>query len=224
MTREKEPVARMAKLLEYGKEYSGHNWYKFFDLWLEAILLSLKPPTPQEWQEFLERNCLEKSEKAMTEAFTVLVAQAQNDNRDYLGPLYELLAVNDKRYFGQFFTPWDVALLMAQLNLGDLPEPDLYRAAPYTICDPCVGSGTLLLAMVEVVQERDPVGFSLGHYQFYGQDKDGTCVNMAKINLRLHNLNRPFVRFSELSEPQQLLTLMLQSSYRLGKSVPPAAK
>jgi len=39
MAREKEPVARMAKLLEYGKTVSGHNWYKFFDLWLEAILL-----------------------------------------------------------------------------------------------------------------------------------------------------------------------------------------
>ena len=53
MTGQKEPVARMAKLLEYGKTVSGHNWYKFFDLWLEAILLSLKPCTTQEWQEFL---------------------------------------------------------------------------------------------------------------------------------------------------------------------------
>jgi len=214
MAREKEPVARMAKLLEYGKTVSGHNWYKFFDLWLDAILLSLKPPTTQEWQEFLERNCLEKSEETMTEAFSVLAQQAQQDNRDYLGPLYELLAVNDKHYFGQFFTPWEVALVMAGLNLVNLPAPDLYRAEPYTICDPCVGSGTLLLAMAEVVQERDPIGFSLGHYQFYGQDKDGTCVRMAKINMRLHNLNRPFVRFCELSEPQQLLTLMLQAGYR----------
>jgi len=41
MVREKEPAARMAKLLEYGKTVSGHNWYKFFDLWLEAIFPSL---------------------------------------------------------------------------------------------------------------------------------------------------------------------------------------
>ena len=124
------------------------------------------------------------------------------------------MTVNYKHYFGQFFTPWEVALVMDHHNLGNLPEPDLYRAAPYTICDPCVGSGTLLLAMVEVIQKRDPIGFSLGYYQFYGQDKDGTCVKMAKINLHLHNLNRPFVRFTDLSEPQQLLTLTLQAGYR----------
>jgi hypothetical protein len=53
MPAKKDPVAQMAKLLEYGKECNHHDWYRFFDLWLEAILLNLKLCTPQEWQEFL---------------------------------------------------------------------------------------------------------------------------------------------------------------------------
>jgi len=57
----KEPVARMAKLLKYGKIVNGHNWCRFFALLQEVILLSLKPPNSQEWQEFLGRNWLEKA-------------------------------------------------------------------------------------------------------------------------------------------------------------------
>lgn len=225
MTAQRNPVAIMAKHLESGKQYSGHNWYRFFDLWLEAILLSLKPCTVEEWKDFLCKNHLEQSEEAMTAACRVLVTQAQQENRDYLGPLYEVLAVNDTHNFGQFFTPWDVAKLMVHLNRGDLPEPDLYRAEPYTICDPCVGSGTLLLAWVELVQNHDPIGFSMGHYQFYGQDKDSTCVNMAEINLLIRNLNRPFVNFQALDDFQQLAPLILWSGYnRTGRNkTPPAA-
>lgn len=72
--------------------------------------------------------------------------------------------------------------------------------------------------MLEVVQERGRIGFSLGHYQFYGQDKDGTCINMAKTNLFLHNLNRPFARFNDLNKFQQFMTLILQAGMRPGQT------
>lgn len=54
---------------------------------------------------------------------------------------------------------------------------------PITICDPCVGSGRMLLAMAA----QFPIwAIQSGIVQLFGQDIDPLCVKMAKVNLRLH--------------------------------------
>jgi type I restriction-modification system DNA methylase subunit len=57
---------------------------------------------------------------------------------------------------------------------------------PVTVLDPCVGSGVMLLAAAKMTP-RWALDWSL--VQFYGQDLDQTCVQMARCNCMLYGLN-----------------------------------
>ncbi len=139
---------------------------------------------------------------------------------DLPGWLYMNWAVtNDSA--GQFFTPWEVTVMMAQITadgawiertvidrIAEACEkagiPELAVLAiderlavrtvlpacwehyePVTVCDPCCGSGTMLLAVAAQLP-RWMVVFGL--VQFYGQDVDGLCCQMARVNFMLYGL------------------------------------
>ena len=73
--------------------------------------------------------------------------------KDVLGDLFQGAITYGEA--GQFLTPESITRLMAQLSTADVqPEPD---HTP-TVCDPCCGSGRMLLAVAE--QNR--------HWQFVG--------------------------------------------------------
>lgn len=78
---------------------------------------------------------------------------------------------------GEFYTPWHVAHFMA-LMLDPKPEE--------TICDPCVGSGIMLLAARCVIHEKYGwlVSSRYGR-NMYGTDISSRAVKMAKINMYL---------------------------------------
>jgi len=57
---------------------------------------------------------------------------------------------------------------------------------PITICDPCVGSGILLLA---AAAQFPPWAIHYGWVQFYGMDIDPVCVQMSRLNCQLYGLN-----------------------------------
>lgn len=64
--------------------------------------------------------------------------------------------------------------------------PALPHFQPITVCDPCVGSGVMLLAAAKAYP---PWAVQMGLVQFYGMDIDPTCVRMARINCKLYGLN-----------------------------------
>jgi len=72
---------------------------------------------------------------------------------------------------------------------------------PISICDPAVGSGRLLLAAAEQIP-RWQIDFGL--VQFYGQDIDLDCVNMAKVNCMLYGLNRKPITHSQWLQAEAL--------------------
>src|SRR4051812_7523259 len=57
---------------------------------------------------------------------------------------------------------------------------------PVTIHDPACGSGVMLLAVASTVP---PWMNHFGFIQYWGQDIDTTCVQMAQINLMLYGMN-----------------------------------
>lgn len=62
----------------------------------------------------------------------------------------------------------------------------LKRFEPVTVYDCCCGSGTMLLAVAEIMPQW-MINYNL--VQFYGQDIDYHCVLMARINFMLFGLN-----------------------------------
>lgn len=117
----------------------------------------------------------------------IVMREAGHGYHDILGPTYQELGSRHRRAgLGQFFTPWSVALMMAEMTLGDPePKPD---GSPITVLDPACGAGVMLLAAADVVERKAPMMLALGQVAFYGQDLDRTCCRMAELNLLSHGL------------------------------------
>lgn len=102
---------------------------------------------------------------------------------DYFG---DILAENQHgRESGFFPTPMDVAQLLAQMNFGD------EDARSKTVCDPCVGTGRLLLVA------------SNYSYRLYGNDINSTVIKATLVNGYLYApwLVRPFPFFDSPRQP-----------------------
>ena len=94
----------------------------------------------------------------------------RGEMKDVLGDLFQGAITYGEA--GQFLTPESITRLMAKLQTGDV---EIEAGRRPTVCDPCCGSGRMLLA----VAEENP------HWEFIGQDVDLRCVRMTAINLFL---------------------------------------
>ncbi len=98
---------------------------------------------------------------------------------DVLGHLYLLLRNNKaKRKHGEFYTPPNVAELMAGISLGDAKPGQ-------SICDPAAGTGGLLRAAAQALREagKDPHEF-----WWYGCDIDHVVAAGLAVNAHVWDL------------------------------------
>lgn len=111
--------------------------------------------------------------------------QAWSGGGDPLGELYMELELGNDRA-GQFFTPWSVCLVMAQLQGLGAAQADIAAQGFCRVDDCAVGSGSLLLAMAEVAQQE---GLNpQTQLWFHGRDLSSNAVHMAYVNLCLRGL------------------------------------
>ena len=101
---------------------------------------------------------------------------SQIGNEDVIGNAYEYLisrfAADAGKKGGEFYTPGEVATLLAKLlnaNPGD------------TICDPTCGSGSLL---IRVAKEVGSTNFAL-----FGQESNGSTWALCRMNMFLHEMD-----------------------------------
>lgn len=104
---------------------------------------------------------------------------------DLFGDAYEYLitmyASNAGKSGGEFFTPQEVAELLAKIVIGNKTHIN-------KVYDPACGSGSLLLRFAKQLgQENIKRGF-------FGQDINPTSYNLSRINMFLHGIN--FDRFN----------------------------
>ncbi len=198
---------------------------------------------------------------SFAKAFAILIHSTQ-EYQDVLGNVFMKFVNPHGANNSQFFTPWNVALMMAQMNgISDtflqrfkeatlkspiaqalviawsamrdgfsedelmtfvvdklLPEVIPHFGDPITVCDPCVGSGVMLLAAASQV----PAWANLaGLVQYYGFDIDPLCVRMATINCMLYGLNNHYaksvdslndVELNSLQEPYKTMYTECQSN------------
>jgi type I restriction enzyme M protein len=97
-------------------------------------------------------------------------------HRDVIGDVYEYLignfASDAGKKGGEFYTPAEVSRLLATLVA---PKPG------DRICDPCCGSGSLLIRAGRAVGSDD--------FALYGQELNGATWALARMNMFLHGLD-----------------------------------
>ncbi len=108
---------------------------------------------------------------------------------DALGDAYEYLigqfAAGSGKKAGEFYTPQAVAELITRIvTRGKSDKPG------FSLYDPCMGSGSLLLQARNFVQEdcRNSI-------QFFGQEISHTTYNLARMNMILHNVPFQYQHF-----------------------------
>lgn len=116
---------------------------------------------------------------------------------DLLGAAYEYLigefADSAGKKGGEFYTPRSVVRMMVRLLKPTL-EHDIY--------DPCCGSGGMLIAAKEYIDENGQDGSKAN---LFGQEFAGTVWSIAKMNMLLHGMNSPDLRNEDtLGEPQHV--------------------
>ena len=124
-----------------------------------------------------------------------VMALEENPDQDFLGHLYMHLNLGNSNT-GQFFTPYNVSKLCAQMSDNfDKIEYQHYATAH----DCCIGGGAMLIGLANAAKEKGV------NYQqkmmFVAQDIDHTCCCMAYIQLSLLGCPGYVVCDDSLSKP-----------------------
>jgi type I restriction enzyme M protein len=116
---------------------------------------------------------------------------------DLLGAAYEYLigefADSAGKKGGEFYTPRSVVRMMVRLIKPELKH-DIY--------DPCCGSGGMLIAAKEYIDEHGEDGRKAN---LFGQEFNGTVWSIAKMNMLLHGISNADLQNEDtLAEPQHV--------------------
>lgn len=107
------------------------------------------------------------------------------DGKDVLGAIYEYLigqfAASAGKKGGEFYTPHEVSVILAKIVTDGVEESN----DTFCVYDPTCGSGSLLLT----VQSELPGGDKAGAIKFFGQEKNTTTYNLARMNLMMHGVS-----------------------------------
>ncbi|WP_035714445.1 type I restriction-modification system subunit M [Bradyrhizobium genomosp. I (2014)] len=130
-----------------------------------------------------------------------LLADIPMEDRDTKGDLYEYMLgkIASAGQNGQFRTPRHIIALMVEMMA---PNPK------DVICDPACGTCGFLVAAGEYLRDNHPKLFhdkaSRDHFNeemFHGFDFDGTMLRIGSMNMTLHGVEDPDIRYKDsLSE------------------------
>lgn len=101
---------------------------------------------------------------------------------DCLGQLFMSLELGD-HWKGQYFTPYEVARLMASVTLTDGVKAIIERQGFFTMSEPTTGAGGMVIAAAHVLHEQGINYQQCMHVT--AQDIDITAVHMTYIQLAL---------------------------------------
>jgi type I restriction enzyme M protein len=126
-----------------------------------------------------------------------LLADIPMEDRDTKGDLYEYMLgkIASAGQNGQFRTPRHIIALMVEMTA---PGPK------DVICDPACGTCGFLVAAGEYLRDNHPKLFhdaaSRDHFNeemFHGFDFDGTMLRIGSMNMTLHGVDNPDIRYKD---------------------------
>lgn len=102
--------------------------------------------------------------------------------QDFLGKQYMELELGN-RNTGQFFTPYDVCHLMAEITVPDTVGDTIREKGYITLNDCACGAGATLIAAAEVMHQRN-INYQMDAL-FIGQDLDFTVAMMCYLQMSM---------------------------------------
>jgi type I restriction enzyme M protein len=109
---------------------------------------------------------------------------ARIGNQDVIGNTYEYLiarfASDAGKKGGEFYTPAEVAILLAKL---------VQPKKGNRICDPCAGSCSLLIRVANEIGDNN--------YSLFGQESNGSTWALAKMNMFLHGIDNARIEWGD---------------------------
>ena len=176
-----------------------------FTDWIECCAITIQNSCciirDELWQERENRylkiiNTYSKEEQQSFAKMLAFLALAYEEGfSDVLGEIYMELGRGNK-YMGQFFTPYHVSKLMAEMVF--LPD-EISEDEPLTLNEPTVGAGGMVIAAADVLNQR---GINYQRcMEVTAQDIDWRAVYMAYIQLSLLGISATVVQGNTLSEP-----------------------
>ena len=126
-----------------------------------------------------------------------LLDQVPMDERDTKGDIYEYMLgkIASAGQNGQFRTPRHIIRLMVELTR---PQPT------DVICDPACGTAGFLVGAGEVLREHHPnllhdarLRQHFHQRMFHGFDFDNTMLRIGSMNLLLHGVENPDIRYRD---------------------------
>ena len=172
------------------------NRHRSWDVWRDFITMfacSISNPLDKEHRykrEKLYSQIVKKYNKQEQELFPELAAQTvlaleENPEQDFLGSIFMSLNLGNE-HNGQFFTPYDVCKLMAEVTMDGVVLK-VERDGYISISDPCCGAGATLIAGIHNAREQlEKANLNYqDHILVVAQDIDEVAALMCYIQLSL---------------------------------------
>lgn len=174
--------------------YEFQAWELFTDFCKMTAISLYQPFIKSEELEQEYLNTVSKYNKKVVEIFpkllSFLVIGLEDKMGDFLGECFMNLKLGSK-YKGQFFTPYHISVFMASV-LGDA------TGEKEGICEPCVGSGGMIIARADVLSKKDDLNYQ-NIMEVHAVDVDLLCVHMSFIQFTLLGLSAEVVHGNSLS-------------------------
>lgn len=186
----RKAIVKTIQTLAYGR-----HTYQVFEQFLEMTAVSISNAVTlqsAEWQEredrYLRIASQYKPEELgqVTSLLGMLTLELEEAMSDVLGPVYHELELHNK-WAGQFFSPYSICQMMAKMTVGTSDPHGLIVDRGYlTACEPCAGSGAMVIALAEELRAQ-----GINYQQSLhvtACDIDLKCVHMTYLQLSLLNV------------------------------------
>ena len=200
--KQKKPAGKKSeKVLDSQKEFLDvfkqfSSRHRSWDIWRDFITMfacSLSNPTDKEHydeREALYLRTIKKYNKKEQELFPELAAHTvmaleKNPEQDFLGSIFMSLNLGNE-HNGQFFTPYHVCELMAEVTMEDVVQK-VKKDGYISIHDPCCGAGATLIAGIHAARkrlEKEKLNYQ-NHILVAAQDIDMIVALMCYIQISL---------------------------------------
>ena len=187
---------------------SSHHLWEIWQDCITAIACAISNAFDKRFfddREKLYKDTVSKYNEAdrlrFSEIFAEIVNQIDaNPEQDFLGDLYMQLDLGS-HWHGQFFTPYDICRLMADVTVTEEFNVEHMRVIPINDCA-CGGGATIIAGAHEIRRRLEKIGLNYQDYVVcYAQDLSFVAGMMCYIQLSLQGLAGVIKIADTLSDP-----------------------